>query len=233
MVVEDHRETRAAGPQAGDRRVIVRAVLFDFGGVLAEEGFRNGLIGLAREQDLDPEAMTREGMRAVYDSGFVLGRGSAAEFWAMLRARTGLAGGDDALTARILSGFVLRPWMIELVARLRAQGYVTGILSDQTHWLDELDGRDHFFTAFDRVYNSYHLGKGKRDPTLFGDVARDLALSPAAILFVDDDAGNVARAEAQGLQTIWFIDRRGFESRLQKMLGQWTAPSGPTTHAQN
>lgn len=34
----------------------IRAVLFDFGGVLAEEGFRIGLRAIARLNSLDPES---------------------------------------------------------------------------------------------------------------------------------------------------------------------------------
>jgi len=188
----------------------VRALLFDFGGVLAEEGFRNGLLALAKEQGLDVDAMPKAGMWAVYDSGFVTGRGTAADFWALLRQRTGLTGDDAVLTEKIFSGFVIRPWMIDFVRQLRVQGYVTGILSDQTHWLDALDARDHFYAAFDRVYNSYYLGKGKQDPTLFTDVAADLGLPPSMILFVDDDAGNVERARSAGFQAVHFVDRRGF-----------------------
>jgi putative hydrolase of the HAD superfamily len=193
---------------------VIKAVLFDFGGVIAEEGFRNGLIALAQEQGLDVASLPHEGMRAVYDSGFVLGRGSAADFWALLRKRTGLAGDDTTLTNRILSGFVLRDWMIDLIKQLRTAGYLTGILSDQTHWLDDLDARDHFFMAFDRIYNSYYLGKGKQDPDLFSDVANDLGLPTSAILFVDDDAGNVKRARAAGLQAIHYVDQ---DSLIQEM----------------
>ena len=148
----------------------VRAILFDFGGVLAEEGFRNGLAELARSQGLDDSELPGRGMQAVYDSGFVLGHGTAAGFWSLLRKRTGLTGNDGDLTERILSGFVLRPQMLALVRRLRAAGFITGVLSDQTHWLEDLDRRAPFLADFDRVYNSYELGKGKRDPTLFLDV---------------------------------------------------------------
>jgi putative hydrolase of the HAD superfamily len=59
---------------------IIRAVLFDFGGVLAEEGFRNGLQSLAKEQGLDVKALPKAGMHAVYDSGFVLGRATVTDF---------------------------------------------------------------------------------------------------------------------------------------------------------
>lgn len=197
----------------------IRAVLFDFGGVLAEEGFHNGLRALAKQQGLDAAVMSEQGMRAVYDSGFVLGHGTQADFWALLRERTGLAGEDAALSQCILEGFIIRPWMIELVQALRRQGFITAILSDQTHWLDELDKRYHFFQAFDRVYNSYYLGKGKRDPSLFGDIARELDLPPAALLLVDDNAANVRRARDAGLQTIQFIDRPGLLAALQRLTG--------------
>ena len=198
----------------------VQAVLFDFGGVLADEGFRNGLVALARLQGLDAGDLPRQGMQAVYDSGFVLGRGSAADFWSLLRGRTGLTGDDRDLTERILSGFVLRPQMLDLVRRLRAAGFITGILSDQTHWLEDLDRRDPFLADFDRVYNSYHLGKGKRDPTLFPDVAADLGIAPSTILFIDDDAGNCERARRAGMRALIYRSRTELEAWLSKQAGR-------------
>ncbi len=197
----------------------IRAVLFDFGGVLAEEGFYNGLVKLAREQGLDVQAMPEQGMKAVYDSGFVLGRGSASDFWRLMRKRTGLTGDDDSLTEVILDGFVLRDWMMDVVKELRADGYITGILSDQTHWLDELDEKYHFSRFFDHIYNSYYLGKGKQDPTLFTDVVADLKMQPAMVLFIDDNAGNVFRAQAEGLQAMQYVDREDFCARLDAVLG--------------
>ena len=196
----------------------IKVVLFDYGGVLAEEGFRDGLMALATEQGLDGQHIFEQGMQAVYDSGFVLGKGTAGEFWTLLRERTGLVGDDAVLTERILAAFVIRPWMIELVQKLRERDYLTGILSDQTHWLDDLDARAPFKQVFDRVYNSYHLGKGKRDPSLFEDVLADLNLPASVVLFIDDNAGNVARARTMGLQAIQYVDRQGFEATLERVL---------------
>jgi putative hydrolase of the HAD superfamily len=196
----------------------IRAVLFDFGGVLAEEGFSNGLEELAREQALPLKEMTEAGMGAVYDSGFVLGRGSEAGFWALLRERTGLRGDDAELTARILDGFIVRPWMLDLVAGLRAAGYLTGILSDQTDWLDRLDGKYHFYRLFDRIFNSYYTGKGKRDRSLFSDVAAELAMPVAEILFVDDNPGNVRRAVDAGMQAIHYVEQKAFIKQLNELL---------------
>jgi putative hydrolase of the HAD superfamily len=197
----------------------IQAVLFDYGGVLAEEGFSNTLEALATEQALPVENMTAEGMQAVYDSGFVLGRGSESDFWKQLRERTGLNGDDSYLRNRVFDGFVIRPWILELVAQLKAKGYVTCILSDQTDWLDRLDARDHFYKYFDRIYNSYYLGKGKRDPSHFSDVAAYLGLDPSALLFIDDSKRNVATAIAAGMQAIQYIDRNSFMKELKDALG--------------
>lgn len=196
----------------------VRAVLFDYGGVLAEEGFREGLFDLARRQGLDPIAVHGAGMEAVYESGYVLGKGSETAFWRLMRERTGLRGSDRELSALILDRFVLRPWMLELVRSLRAKGYLTAIVSDQTDWLEWLDRRDGFFREFDRVFNSYRLGKGKRDPSIFDDVARELGIAPREALFVDDMLANVVRAESRGMRGIVFDDEARFRQELKRFV---------------
>jgi putative hydrolase of the HAD superfamily len=84
------------------------------------------------------------------------------------------------------------------------------------HWLGWLNERDHFFQYFDHVFNSYHLGKGKRDPTLFDDIAARLALAPDEILFVDDLRSNVERAQAAGWHAIHYTDRASFEELIGK-----------------
>jgi putative hydrolase of the HAD superfamily len=201
----------------------IKAVLLDYGGVIAEEGFQNGLRTMAREQGLDGNAMLKVAKYAIYESGFVPGWGTEKEFWRLMRERSGLKGSDNELTNRVLRGFVLRPWMIETVQRLSARGYITGILSDQTHWLDWLNERDHFFQYFDYVFNSYHIGKGKRDPSLFFDISEELTLSPAEILFVDDMTSNVERAQAAGWQTIRYADKAEFLEAIERLLhqGDW------------
>lgn len=195
----------------------IRTFLFDFGGVIAEEGFREGLLAIARREGLDPKAFVQAAKDAVYDSGYVIGKANEAEFWELLRARTGIQGRDAELTEEILQRFVVRPWMIDLVRSLRRQGYTTAILSDQTDWLDRLERKAHFFSEFDVVFNSYHLGKGKRDPSLFDDVVMALRLSAGEALFVDDDPGNVDRARARGLRAVLYRDREGLLRTFQDL----------------
>ena len=163
-----------------------KAVLFDFGGVLATEGFREGLQEIARRQGLDPLKVHLAGMDAIYDSGYIVGKGSEAEFWAMMRERTGLSGTDAELSEEILRRFVIRPRILDAVRRLSRMGIITAILSDQTDWLERLDDRDLFYSEFDHVFNSYRLAKGKGTPSLFADVVAGVGIAPPEALFVDD-----------------------------------------------
>jgi putative hydrolase of the HAD superfamily len=202
------------------KRDSIRAILFDFGGVLAEEGFREGLYAIAHEHGLDPMAFHEAAFESVYASGYVLGKGTEADFWRHLRQTTGLHGDEDNMRQAILSRFVLRPRMLALVRALREMGYITAILSDQSDWLDRLDLQLHFFPLFDKVYNSFHLGKGKRDPSTFDDVVLDLGLAPQETLLVDDDPRNVERAQSRGLQALLFQNEDQGVKDLEAMLGQ-------------
>lgn len=200
----------------------IRAVLLDFGGVIAEEGFQQGLRALAEAQQLDPDEVMNKGRESVHDSGYVTGKGTEADFWTLLRERTGLKGEDKVLSQAILDRFIVRQWMIEQVSRLRNAGLTVAILSDQTDWLDYLDQSLHFSPAFDRVFNSFHLGKSKRDPTLFDDAVKMLGTQPGETLFIDDDPGHVERARSRGLHAIHFTERDVFEAQLLSLMGKST-----------
>jgi len=194
----------------------IKAVLFDFGGVLAEEGFREGLKEIGRANGLDPETFFETAGETAYETGYVIGRIDEHAYWQEVRKRTGIKGSDAELRRELLDRFEIRPWMIEIVRRVRNQVREVSILSDQSNWLDELNEQHDFFKEFDQVFNSYHLGKGKRDPTLFSDIARSLRVKPSEIVFVDDNEGHIERARSHGLHGILFVDRAGLIAELER-----------------
>lgn len=205
-----------AKPGKEDEKIEV--VLFDFGGVLAEEGWKQGFRVIAEASGLDGDALIEASIDVVYATGYLLGKGSERGFWNAMREKTGIRGDDASLRQEIVSRFLPRQWMLDLVKRLKAGNLKVGILSDQTDILDQLNGQFDFFRLFDFVFNSYHLGKGKRDPSLFDDLARFLKTEPIRILFVDDDPGHVERARQKGWQAIHYLDRDSFCAEIRKIL---------------
>ena len=198
----------------------IEAVLFDFGGVIAEEGFKQGLTVIAQESGLDEKIMIQVAFDIIYSTGYVLGKAPEMVFWNALRQETGIRRNDASLRDEIFSRFILRDWMIDLVKKLKANKIKVGILSDQTDMLDKLDKKYDFFRWFDHVFNSYHMGKGKRDPGLFDDIAQAIKTKPDRIVFIDDDAGNVERAKQKGWQGMLYVDRDSFEKDIEAILLQ-------------
>ncbi|HSH13823.1 MAG TPA: HAD family phosphatase [Desulfurivibrionaceae bacterium] len=193
-----------------------KVVLFDYGGVLAEEGFAEGLKAIAAAQGLDPGRFFSQVEKIIYDCGYVTGGNSEAGFWARVRAECGIVGGDAELTGQIQSRFVLRPGMLALVRGLKARGVRTAILSDQTDWLEQLDRRDHFLAEFDPVLNSYYLGHSKRESATFHLALQRLGVPAAQVLFVDDNGAHIGRAVALGLQVHHFADEAAFAAELRQ-----------------
>jgi len=192
----------------------VKAVVLDFGGVLAEEGFREGLRAIGKKNGLSPDDFYAVASELVYQTGYVTGMSDESSYWRAVREKTGITGDDRELREEILKRFILRPEMLQYAESVRSYGIITAILSDQTNWLEEIDRKKPFLQHFDFVFNSFRLKKGKRDPSIFRDICAMMGLKPDQVLFVDDNVGNVATALAEGLNAIHFRDTRSFQSEI-------------------
>ena len=189
---------------------MLTALLLDFGGVVAEEGFRDGLKALAKIHGLDPGRFFTAAAGLAYDTGYGSGLTDEATYWEAVRARTGLDGDDREFRELIINRFVLRPLVVERAKQIRQAGIQVGLLTDQTNWLYEIDRRTPFLAQFDHVFNSYVLHKAKRDPTIFRDVLTVMGCAAEEVLFIDDSLDNVTRASSQGLRSVHFTGIRQF-----------------------
>lgn len=191
-------------------------VLFDYGGVLAEEGYKASMADLAHATGKEPETIKRIAFDLAYATGFNTGKIREQEFWKIFREASGIEGDDAFLTAFVLKCFVLRPFMLSLVKNLRKKGVKTAILSDQTHWLDELNDRDDFFKYFDHVFNSFHEGMTKREAAYFKKALEWFGKTPEQVLFVDDHAPHIERARSLGMDAILYTEEKEFRTEMGK-----------------
>jgi putative hydrolase of the HAD superfamily len=195
---------------------MVKALVLDFGGVLADEGFRKGLKEIARMNGLDPERFFFVARNLIYETGYVTGEIDERGFWQEVRLKTKIRNDDKELRREILNRFALRLPMLEEIKRVRTTGVIMALLSDQTDWLDEVNKRTPFYHYFDHIFNSFSMKKSKRDATVFDDVARQLAVNPREILFVDDTRENLERAQARRWKTLHFTSVEDFRKALKE-----------------
>lgn len=187
---------------------------FDYGGVLAEEGFKHTLFAMAEQYGHDPHTLWMTSLKLIWETGYVMGKCDEAAFWSLFKTRTGLIGDEAAWRRAMEDAFVLRPFMLDVVDNLRRLGVRTAVLSDQTDWLAALDARQGFSKHFEKVFNSYHYGVTKQELAFFRTALSEMGVTARESLFVDDNAGNVERARSLGITAILYETRDGFERDL-------------------
>jgi len=105
--------------------------------------------------------------------------------------------------------------MIDLIKKIRNFDIRVGILSDQINWLEEINARDDFFCWFDYIFNSYYMGKGKREPSPYDDALQKVSTEASRLLFVDDNPGNCERAQQKGWKVIHYRNRDQFLEEIE------------------
>ena len=190
----------------------LRAVIFDFGGVLCfaptEERLAEAaaLCGLSTPVFVD--AFWRK--RREYDRGM-----DPAEYWRDFAAATGQSF-DDAMIQEMIRREI-DFWshhdarVLAWTEDLRRAGIRTSILSNLPAPLGEnLRATKGFLEHFDQVTFSYELGVIKPEPDIYHYSVRGLAVAPEEALFLDDRPENVEGARAIGLHAEVFTTWREF-----------------------
>jgi len=180
------------------------AVLFDFGGVLADGPFES-FARYERENGL-PDGFVRNLNATDQDTNAwaCLERGEIGidEFCDLFEAEAKRAGGIvDARTLVTGLGGAHRPDMLEAVRRCK-EHYKTGLLtnnfvrvrgSEAFEWLPQL---------FDVIIESAVEGVRKPDPRFYMTACERLGVSPERCVFLDDLGVNLKPARALGMTTI-------------------------------
>jgi len=177
----------------------VDLVLFDLGGVLIEVPGARAMLeltGIESEEELWRRWLTCRWVRRFESGGC-----SETEFAAGVVADWQL----ELSAAAFLDAF--RDWpagplpgAAELVAQTRAS-VATGCFSNTNalHWHDHIAGWP-LVGLFDHRFLSFELGLLKPDIAAFAHVADLLEVPAGRVLFLDDNAVNVAGAAAAGFQ---------------------------------
>jgi putative hydrolase of the HAD superfamily len=177
----------------------VDLVLFDLGGVLIElAGVRAmlELTGMGSEEELWRRWLTCRWVRRFESGGCSeteFAAGVVADWQLELSASAFLDAFRD-WPARPLPGAA------ELVAQTRAS-VATGCFSNTNalHWHDHIAGWP-LAGLFDHRFLSFELGLLKPDVAAFTQVVDLLEMPASRVLFIDDNAVNVAGAVAAGFQ---------------------------------
>jgi len=196
---------------------VIRAVVVDFGGVIALEPTAEAIDRLCACCGLDPGGFVERWYehRLRYDCGEL----TAAEYWRL----TGVAGEsrlDEVLVADADAWARCDPALVAWLGALRRSGVRTALLSnmprEQWHGLAPRFGE--WLPYLDEVTLSFELGTAKPDVRIYRHCLERLGVEPEEALFVDDRAENVAAARALGMHAVQYTGVDDLRSRLPESL---------------
>jgi putative hydrolase of the HAD superfamily len=201
----------------------IRAVFFDFGGVLLQHA--DGIDHKAIEARLGLEERTL--FRCLYrDSRYMdyqVGRCTNEEWIESIRVAAATHVGpervEELMNAWQNAERLLNPLMIALVERLRAGGYRTGIISNTIPGLEERLAREvpHLIPLFDVRIGSGDIGFAKPDPAIFEHALRQMDVAAEASVFADDVRSYAEAARAVGMHGFYFTGYDQFASDLRSI----------------
>lgn len=150
--------------------------------------------------------------------GLEIGTWTPAEFEVAIAAEMVAEGFEieaEGLLARMFGGFRVVPEMIDLVARVRAAGIRTVLV---TNSFGVEYPRADWPRLFDATVISHEVGLRKPDPAIYRMALEAIGVEATAAVFVDDMPANIAVAEALGMAAIQHVDVASTQARLQELL---------------
>jgi putative hydrolase of the HAD superfamily len=201
----------------------IEAVIFDIGGVVVGSPL-HAIARYEREHGLPANAINRavvasgeDGAWARLERGELTLEAFCAPFEADCRAH-GVAIDGARLMAAVATSTAPRPAMLEALRRLRGAGFRLAALTN--NWIAEGRRAVHDLRGhFDVFVESAVVRLRKPDPRIYELVCRELEVTPARAVFLDDIGRNLKPARALGMTTIKVDDPEAALRELGAVVG--------------
>lgn len=188
---------------------MIKAVIFDFAGVIASESFFLWL-----EENIADFKQTKQfylDLSYKADSGQMTGN----EFAAVLAKKSGVR--DSDVWPQIFQRMVIDPKMLSLMIKLR-KNYKIGLLTNHiVAWITEAIRYHKLERYFDAVVISSQEKIIKPNPRIFKITLKRLDVKPNETVFIDDREINVAGADKLGIKGLLYVNEKKLTNDLEKL----------------
>lgn len=195
-----------------------QGLLVDFGGVLTNSPFES-FRAFCELEGLEPDIIGRRFRedRACRQLliGLETGQMDEQDFEVQFAAVLGVSAPD--LIGRLFAGSQPDQPMVDAVARARAAGVRTGLISNS--WGTSRYDRGQLTELFDGVVISGDVGMRKPTPEIYVLGAERIGLDPGSCIFVDDLPFNLDPAAGLGMATVHHVSTGDTIVELERLLG--------------
>ncbi len=197
---------------------MIKALIFDLGGVIIFNDLNNLLKTFAEELKIDFELLKK--IEADNHEKLILGKISIKEFCSAIRGRFGLEYESDIITLMwernynrtVKTNDELLKKILELKKKYKI-ALVSNIFDDTARFHQ----RQKIFYYFKPVLLSCRVGLAKPDIKIFARAISELGVEGKECLFIDDDASFLDAAKEFGMKIIHFKNNKQLFKEMRKL----------------
>lgn len=196
----------------------IRAVFFDFGGVIMRTEFQAPRQHLAERfhleyDDIDKAVFGSESARRAS-----LGQITEDVHWAEVLKRFKLSPSDrKTFTDEFFGGDVIDRRLVEYIRSLRGKVH-TGLISNAWSGLREFISKEKIIDIFDTIVISAEVGVIKPEAKIYKMALEQSGVRAEEAVFVDDMAANIEACERAGMKGLLFKDPQETIDQLNRYL---------------
>ena len=196
----------------------IRAVFFDFGGVIMRTEYQSPRQKLAERFNMDYDEMDKAVFGSESARRASLGEITEDAHWtAVLKRFKRPASEMQVFRNNFFGGDVIDRSLVEYVRSLRGK-FHTGLISNAWSGLRDFLGKEKLLDLFDTVTISAEVGAVKPSAKIYEAALDQAQVSAGEAVFVDDMPLNIEACEKVGMKGILFNDPEKSLSRLNHLL---------------
>jgi len=182
-------------------------LIFDFGGIFININYQNTIdkMNYICKSNKASELYGQHAQISIF-SDLERGKISESEFLSQLNNLLGLHNKESELKLAWNSMlFDIPSERIEFLKELKKNNklyLLSNINEIHEKHISTLDNTEEFYSQFDKIYFSHHLGMRKPDSEIFNHVLDDLKIKASDAFFIDDSIGHVNAAKDLGIQSV-------------------------------
>jgi epoxide hydrolase-like predicted phosphatase len=186
----------------------IRAVFFDFGGVILRTEYQAPRQKLAERFGMDYDDIDKAVFACASSKRASLGEITEEAHWLEVMKRFKLPAAESkAFQDAFFGGDILDLALVNFIRDLRGKNIHTGLISNAWSGLRDYMTREKVIDAFDTVIISSEVGAVKPQPKIYEAALQRASVKAAEAVFVDDVYENIEACEKVGMKGVFFKDR--------------------------
>ena len=196
---------------------MIKAIVFDLGGVLFTNGTKKFSEHLAEKYQVDIEKAKALLDKSDIGNAYRTGKITREEFWNAVKNELELREHIDVLEQGWIDVYELIEGTRDIIVEL-SKKYKVYFLSDNVkERVEAIDKKYNFKSWFHGGVSSHEVGIRKPHQDIYTIVLGKTGFLPKEVLFIDDKENNLTPAKALGMHTLLFKNPEILEKELKRL----------------